>query len=66
MDAFYNVTVVELEALLSNDKFLASERRAPRQLVIDNVIQLFCGVVQQAKLVYNLQRQISDEQTISD
>jgi len=37
--------VVELEVLLSNDKFLALERRAPRQLVIDNVIQLFRSVV---------------------
>jgi len=38
LDTFYNVTVVKLKALASNDEFLASEGRVPRQFVVDDVI----------------------------
>jgi hypothetical protein len=39
------VTEVELEGVISNDQFLALEWRAPRQLVVDDIVQFFWSVI---------------------
>jgi hypothetical protein len=33
------ITEIELEGVISNDQVLALERRAPRQLVVDDIVQ---------------------------
>jgi hypothetical protein len=40
-DAIYDVSVVELKALISDDELPASEWRTPRQFVVNYVVQLF-------------------------
>lgn len=59
-NTWQNVAVVELEAFASNDKLLGLERRAPRQLVIDNGIQLICRLVRETEPLNDLTQHISE------
>ena len=54
LDAWQNIPIVELDAFAFDDKFLGLERRAPRQLVVDNAIQLICCLIRETKSLDDL------------
>jgi hypothetical protein len=53
-NTLYYVSIIQCEFFIGNDYISGLERRAPRQLVVDDPVELIGGGVRQAKLANNL------------